>query len=104
MKTEVHALRVNVKSLAAEARLIREEIRKARNPEAKASLACHRSWRVKPESRLAQLALAYVKGVPYRVVERTAKTPVDSAKLTNKLSRFTNHVDANVVRNWLTMQ
>lgn len=101
MKPEVHALRVNVKSLAAEARLIRDEIRRATNPEAKASLACHRAWRVKPESRLAQLALAFVKGVPYRVVERNATSKVDAVKLANKIQRFVYIPRASSVREWL---
>lgn len=33
------------------------------------SLACHRKWDVRNEARATYLARAYIKGVPYKVVE-----------------------------------
>jgi len=97
-----HKLRVNVKSLAAESRFIRHEMRRTRNPEVKATLACHRALRVKPEARLAHLALAFVKGVPYRHVEQKAKTAVQSAELAKKVGRFAYLPDCETaVRSWL---
>jgi hypothetical protein len=89
MKPEVHKLRVNVKSLAAEASFIREEIKRARTTEAKNALAVHRMTRVKPEARLANLALAFVKGVPYEVVEANAKKEPSPVELHRKVLRFT---------------
>lgn len=100
MKPVVHQLRVNVKSLAAEARFIREEIRRTRNQEAKESLASHRSYRLKPEARMAHLALAFVKGVPYRRVEAKAKNPPEFATLLRKLKRFQCVYEPDL-QNWL---
>lgn len=102
MKPEVHKLRVNVKSLAAEAKFIREEIRKAHTQDAKNALSCHRTQRVKPEARLAHLALAFVRGVPYKTIETRTKDAPVAKELVNKLQRFTWVKDAEqVVRNWL---
>lgn len=100
MNVAVHQLRVNVKSLAAEARFIREEIRRARTSEARDVLASHRSIRVKPEARMAHLALAFVKGVPYKKVEANAKTPPSCELLHRKIQRFTHTPDEKVYA-WL---
>jgi hypothetical protein len=37
------------------------------------SLICHRKWDVRNEARATYLARAYIKGVPYKVVEANAK-------------------------------
>jgi len=100
MKIAVHQLRVNVKSLAAEARFIRHEMRRTQSVEAKGSLAYHRRLRLKPEARLAHLALAYVKGVPYRKVENHCKDKVKSDALHKKINRFTDVVFDDV-KGWL---
>lgn len=100
MNVAVHQLRVNVKSLAAEARFIREEIRRARAAEARCALASHRTTRLKPEARLAHLALAFAKGVPYKKVETNAKTPPDCKPLFQKLRRF-QHVFEPDIMDWL---
>jgi len=102
MKPEVHKLRVNVKSLAAEAKIIRDEIRRARTPEAKAALHSHRMFRVRPESRMAHLALAFVRGVPYKTAEANARAKPDAKELANKTVRFAPRRDAiNEVAEWL---
>lgn len=88
MKPEIHKLRVNVKSLAAEVKIIRDEIKKARTPEAKAALHDHRMSRVRPQARLAHLALAFVRGIPYKTVEVKAKIKPDAKELTNKIVKF----------------
>jgi hypothetical protein len=100
VNVSIHQLRVNVKSLAAEATIIREEVRKARVKEAKDRLYHHRVWRLKPEARLAHLALAYIKGVPYKKVEPNTKNPPSADALTQKLRRFV-HVNLLDVRTWL---
>jgi hypothetical protein len=101
MKPEVHKLRVNVKSLMAEARFIREEIRLAKTMDAKNELAVHRMTRVKPEARLAQLALAFVKSVPYKVVEQRTNRPVQSIELIQKVRKFVYPVKEQEVKEWL---
>jgi hypothetical protein len=37
------------------------------------SLICHRKWNVRNEARATYLARAYLKGVPYKVVEANCK-------------------------------
>lgn len=102
MKPEVHKLRVNVKSLAAEAKIIRDEIRRARTPEARAALHNHRMQRVRPEARLAHIALAFTRGVPYRMVETNAREKPEVKALVNKIVRFASTADADKkVRDWL---
>ena len=88
MKLSIHIARVNIKSLAAEAQFIRKEIREARTPLSKACLHSHRIQVVRPESRIAQLALAYLKGMDRKQCENSYKTEVDPVKLFNKLKKF----------------
>lgn len=101
MKIEVHQLRVNVKSLAAEARIIRQEIAKAKSKDAIGCLSFHRMSRLRPEARLAHLALAYVKGVPYKTAESKTNNPVLCMELVKKLSRFCVAVEPLTVKAWL---
>jgi len=102
MKPEIHKLRVNVKSLAAEAKIIRDEIRRATTTEAKAALHDHRMARVRPEARLAHLALAFTRGVPYKVAETKAREIPSVKDVTNKVTRFAWVPDAEMkIRAWL---
>ena len=88
MRVAIHRLRVNVKSLAAEARFIRDEVPRARSREVNEALHLHKVLRLKPEARLAHLALAYCKGTPYRCAEGTAKRQPDVRSLAKKINRF----------------
>lgn len=100
MKLEVHKLRVNVKSLASEARFIRQEMTKCRDPKTRVALTEHRRSRLRPEARLAYLALAYIKGTPYRVAEpRTSKT-VNVIDLFTKIKKF-RCVTPDEVKAWV---
>lgn len=102
MKPEVHKLRVNVKSLAAEAKIIRDEIRRANTTEAKQALHDHRMTRVRPEARLAHLALAFTRGIPYKVAEANAREKPSVKDLTNKITRFAWTANADQkVHDWL---
>ena len=99
MRTAIHKLRVNVKSLAAEARFIRQEIKRAHR-DAKYALHGHRVMRVKPEARMAHLALAFFKGTPYKVAENFTRSEPSARELTNKLNRFAR-VEQDRVEGWL---
>jgi hypothetical protein len=83
----IHKLRVNVKSLSAEARIIRAEEKRAgccyRN-----ALHLHRVGRLREEARYAQLALAFVRGKPYRSVESDKSKPVTLSRLVKKVDAF----------------
>jgi len=100
-KIALHSLRVNNKSLAAEARIIRKEILSAKNDEVVNSLHHHRMTKLKPEARLANLSIAFVKGRRYSEVEPHTTTEPDPRRLHNKLSRFVMDVSREEVDNWL---
>lgn len=67
-------LRVKIKSLAAEAKIIRHEKRRAKDPAHKSELHWHNVFVVRRAARTAQLTYAYLRGVPYAKVERTPKS------------------------------
>lgn len=62
-------LKIKIKSLAAEARIIRVEERKARLPDTRAGLHHHRVIDVRRESRVAHLAYGFLRGRSYRALE-----------------------------------
>ena len=103
VRCAIHELRVNVKSLAAEARIIRLEERKVRDDSILGMMHGHRVHHVRNESRIAQLALACVRGVPYRMVENSTRNPVSVSDLRKKLNRFmAGLVTEEFVEGWLT--
>lgn len=62
-------LKINIKSLATEARDNRKEARQFKGLQ-KWSLNHHRQTVIRPESRVAQWLYAYCRGVPRCVIER----------------------------------
>ncbi len=69
-------LRVKSRSLAEEAKIIRHEKRRAKAAKRTGlvnELHGHHMGVVRPTARFTHLAIAYLRGVPYRVVERTNK-------------------------------
>ncbi len=88
MKLSIHRARINVKSLAAEAKFIRQETTIAKTLLDRACLHQHKTEVVKPESRIALLALAYLKGMERKQCENSYKTDVDPVRLFNKLKKF----------------
>jgi len=87
MRIEISRARVNIKSLAAEAKIIRQEVSKAKSTHIKNDLHHHKIEVVRPEARLAQLALAFLKNMPYKAVEITNK-PLDISRLGRKINLF----------------
>lgn len=99
---EIHKARVNIKSLAAEAAFIRQEIKKTNCLRAKACLHAHRVEVVRPEARLSHLALAYLKGKPRSVAETSHKTEISAKKLLDKLKRWgMMDLTIQMVEDWL---
>lgn len=86
----IHKLRVNVKSLSAEAKIIRhEEARCGQfDPVHHGILRWHRITDLREASRYAGLALAFVRERKYRRVEHEKSRPVDAVKLHNKIGKF----------------
>jgi hypothetical protein len=82
----IATLRVNVKSLAAEAKFIRKELTRSRK-EIHSYLTTHRKVYVRQEARITQLALAAVRGRPYGVTELNAKTEPDWGRVWKKVCK-----------------
>ena len=98
----IHRLRVNVKSLAAESRFIRREENRA-GYQYRDLLHLHRTGQLRHESRIAQLALAFVRGRSYRSVEKSG-TGVDVSRLRQKRVRFGVDVSTEHLARWLLGQ
>jgi len=69
-------LRVKIKSLAEEARIIRREERRSNGP-LRDELHIHRVIAVRSEARVAQLAYGFIRGRAYERLEPKANTPPD---------------------------
>lgn len=99
----IHKLRVNIKSLSAEARIIRQESRRA-GPGYREQLTLHRRGRLREEARYTHLALAYLRGRTHQQAEGGCRLETDAAKLIDKLKRSGAGPEAYAVQNWLNAQ
>ncbi len=95
----IHRLRVNVKSLAAEARIIRREESRC-GIRYQFALREHRRGRVREEARYAQLALAFVRGRKYSQVEQKTSKQLSADRLYKKIYAMYGTTPDIVVR-WL---
>lgn len=93
----IHKLRINVKSLAEESRMIRTEVARC-GIAYKNTLQLHRTGRLRRESRTTQLALAFVRGRAYREVELKAKELPDANAIAKKLARAYDQPVEEVMR------
>ena len=110
-KVQIAALRVKVKSLAAEARIIRLEEHRAkgrrkcgsgvhpdykawlgRDDERRVSLYFHRIRDVRKEARSALLAYAFLRGRDYATCEKPAKhNPPDLKRVRQLVEKFSTN-------------
>lgn len=89
-------LKVKVKSLAAESRIIRREQDRLRSRgkirsdrrDLFESLASHRRGVVRREARNSHLAYGYLRGVPYRAMERVAREDPDWHAIERMVGRY----------------
>jgi hypothetical protein len=82
-------LKVKIKSLAAEAKIIRFHERKANGGTAlRSSLHGHRVHPVRHEARHALLVYAFLRGKKLSQVEQKSKTPPDKKRLKDLVKRF----------------
>jgi hypothetical protein len=97
----VASLRVNIKSLSAESIIIKKEFRRHKTESVRNSLYLHRVKDVRTESRITQLTLAAIKGIPYSSVERNAKHEPIWKKIIAKIDRHSqNHQLKAKVGEW----
>lgn len=95
------ALRVKIKSLAEEARIIRLEERRAKGRRVSPgvflgrddklwwSLNAHRTWDVRNEARSSILAYAFIRGRSYAACERPAKdNPPDLKRVLHLVEKY----------------
>jgi hypothetical protein len=94
MKTQVKALKIKIKSLAAEAKIIRLEEQKVleykKFDEALyLSLRGHRIHDVRAEQRASLLAYGFIRGKAYSVLEKPGKdNPVDLVRVQRLVNKF----------------
>lgn len=105
-------LRVKIKSLAEEARIIRREERKARY--GRERLHLHRVGIVRSEARHAQLAYGMLRGRSYKSLEPNAKEPPNARRIAELVAKYgrrrscyfigddEKQLAANSVRDWLS--
>ena len=91
-------LRINRKSLAAEARINRALARKRRG-DVKYALDWHRKNRLRQEARAAHLAWGWLRGVPYRTMEVEGSSTPPLTAMAKKLGRL--GVEATGLREWV---
>ncbi len=92
-------LKVKVKSLAAEARIIRTEER--RNKYFRSGLAEHRKTVVRSAARHALLAYGFLRGRKYEEIERTAQTPPNWDRVKKMVKKYgTNYLPEENLREY----
>ena len=82
------ALKVKIKSLAVEARIIRKEERKAKLQFIRNHLQNHRRYNVRDEARWSQLAYGFLRGLEYSQMEAKNSTDVNWTRVTKLVEKF----------------
>jgi hypothetical protein len=98
---ELKSLKVKVKSLAAEARIIRQEENKCgpKMDVVRGSLWNHRTHDVRREQRSSLIAYAFLRRKPYELAERNVKREPDwkrVAEIVAKFGMWSGHTKENV--------
>lgn len=89
MKTQVKMLKVKIKSLAAEAKIIRLEERRAGKDEVlRASLRTHRIRDVRREQRASLLAYGFLRGRSLASIERNPKVMHSWSRVSQLVRKF----------------
>lgn len=82
-------LKIKIKSLAAEASIIRQEERKYGKESAEfKGLKLHRIREVRSESRSAQLAYGFLNGKKYRQLENKSHTDPDIGRIVDLVYKY----------------
>lgn len=107
-------MRVEAASLKAEGQQLSRELRRAyknyhrrvRNQDNLRPVNCARIMRekdaVRKEARMLHLSRMFVKGLDYRSVENTTKTPVNPTELADTLWQWHPSVNLKDVEVWLS--
>lgn len=93
-------LKVKIKSLAEEARIIRRETKLAKSTSIKNGLAEHRKGVVREEARLTHLAYGFLRGREYRQMEAITHTTPNWDRVRKMVSKYGTHFAAYGYENW----
>lgn len=85
---QLRQLKVKIKSLAAEARIIRLEEARSKNPFERMRLSSHRTDDVRREARAAQLAYGFLRGREYNQIESPNSSNVDWGRVQKLVEKF----------------
>ena len=91
-------LRIKIKSLAAEAAIIRAEARKTTGM-VKWGLNHHRKTVVREYARENLLAYGAIKGIPYEAIEKQARIEPDFSRISHIAERFGGSTQA--IEQWV---
>lgn len=81
-------LKVKIKSLAEEARIIRKEERNQKNHSIRSEMQSHRIIIVREESRNALLAYGFIRGREYKQMEKNAKTQPNWRRIKKLIQKY----------------
>ena len=98
MKTQLIHLRIKIRSLADEARSIRQEARKTTGM-VKWGLNNHRTMVVRPHSRHNLLAYGLLRGVPYEVIEKKCQLAPNLSGIEKHARKFGGTDD--IIKPWI---
>ena len=93
-------LKVKIKSLAEEARIIRKEEQKVHGL-AKYNLQQHRKTVVRSEARHTLLAYGFLRGRDYRAMEKTCRIPPQPSRVVRMVARYGDSSEGVVA--WLEL-
>lgn len=93
-------LKVKIKSLAEEARIIRKETKNAKAHTIKNGLALHRRGIVRTEARHTQLAYGFLRGLEYRQMEQKAGERPDWDKVKRMVQKYGSHFSWTEADGW----
>lgn len=86
-------LKVKIKSLAEEAKIIRLETKRAKRASIRDGLSLHRKGIVRHESRHTHLAYGFLRGREYRKMEPKAHIAPDWGKVRKMIEKYGVHLD-----------
>lgn len=104
MLTKKFALKVKIKSLSAETRIIKQAIARYKDLGTKISLREHHVHVVRKEARHSQLAYAFLRGREYHEVEARCDVPPDFVKVAELIERFGEIWDYFTESSWDTLK
>ena len=85
-------LKVKLKSLAEEAKIIRKETERAKLRSIKHGLYAHRTRVVRPEARYTHLAYGFLRGREYRQMEQKARLAPDWKRVRKMVQKYGSHI------------